>query len=1040
MICYSILIGASAFALLAAQSTECRGAEIEQRYATRWNVAPIARFAMDAELYANAARCRIDEGEYKDRWINGRATGIILGKTTWRLPVDGMPPGEYQVTYDLRTPTGAEWIPGRLRVPQIVRHTGRVGRNLSMPEEWPQDIHKRIECDSGQVEFSWDRDNLYIRRSKEQSVPVQIEIDLLPAAAGKHVKTISVNEAVVISWRELFPSVPMVGQVLRYRVVKPSNTEWLDLLFVGNGVDQYFGATTVSTGPGSDDQGPPRPILDALVDMSGLDCRSSGVHWGRVQRHDPGDGKPQYDWSGVLADANLYRGGLTYCHIELGNDWAEEIKETDPERYWKLAEDFACEAARVYASVGVKYFSLGYNEPECFFRTDKEDFFVEHLTHLANAVKRAVPDAQIIAGKFSSGDPGLIRQFYRHGFRDNFDVMDIHPYNNDPVTGCAMGEVVASHQTLEELGMGHKRLFLGEGWGPTRDLKQVVRTKWDEPVSEAEADVTRQYYQNGYRCLVSARSDYSPDWVLGAKYFTLNDNVGGTYWKQAAKPVYSSTGELLYHLIGELRFGDPDTLKAFFCNGGLVDFFGKPKGQWFFDFPPALPEVRILATGGPEYVLEGQWHTLNVSVVNANPRPITNLNLGLRDRTGKFKGSISAEALGESKCAQLAPGEQWNSSVRVRLDKGDPGHLRLALELQYFYDGEKHISDDIVATQIRPALDVRMDPPRVVLEPGRTSEVKVSVLNNNREPVQCPFVDIPGDCVDLRLPEAVSDIAPGEDVVYTLQARAASTEPGVARVQLAAHTRSTLTAVVPLNCPKLSGPVRVDGNLSDWPQGVLSEGSIRFGESIGVGQRPADDPFPEPPPAKTSALEQVDATSNEKAPDAPVFGANAAVAWDDEAFYLAVMVEDETFKQDYSGMETWREDSIQIAFDPANDGYRQIEPDGSMPDAYGTDDYEMSLALTPDGPQVVVLRGPKGTRFGVRDDAALAVNRSDGFTIYEARLPWSMLEGVSPKPGAIFGFDVLVNNFERGDRYTLGWAGGIADGKFPGLFAPVVLR
>ena len=86
----------------------------------------------------------------------------------------------------------------------------------------------------------------------------------------------------------------------------------------------------------------------------------------------------------------------------------------------------------------------------------------------------------------------------------------------------------------------------------------------------------------------------------------------------------------------------------------LIHIFGKPKGQWFFDFPPALPEVRILATGGPEYVLEGEWHTLNVSVVNANPRPITNLNLGLRDRTGKFKGSISAEALGESKCAPVS--------------------------------------------------------------------------------------------------------------------------------------------------------------------------------------------------------------------------------------------------------------------------------------------------------------------------------------------------------------------------------------------------
>lgn len=1030
----------AALVCLAATSTASSLPDvIEQRYATRWDAAPIARFSMQRNVTANAARCRIDEGRYEGRWINGRATGIILGQTTWRIPVDDLAPGVYNVTYDLRTPTGAEWIPGTLRVPQIARHTGRVGQELTAPERWPQDKYERVECDSGLVEFAWDRENLYIRPAAGAASRLSLEIDTLPAVAGADVRRISVNGATTVTWRDLFPATPLTGQVLRYRAAGAK--EWVDLLFVGTGEEQYFGATTVSNGPGGDDQGPPAPILEALVDLSGLNCRSTGVHWGAVERRDPGNGESVYDWSGMLADADLYKRGMTYCGIDLGNPWADELKEMDPERYWKLADRFAYEAAKRYGAIGIRYFSLSYNEPECFFRTDKEDFFNENLTHLANAVHRAVPDAQVIAGKFSSGDPGLIKQFYAHGFKDNFDVLDIHPYNNDPLTGCAMGEVVASHEALDELGMGHKRIFLGEGWGPTRDLKQVVRTKWDEPVSPEEADVTRQFYQNGYRCMVTAREDFCPDWVVGAKYFTLNDNVGGTYWKQAARPVKNSKGEVLYYMIGELRFGDPAAFRAFFCNGGLIDFQGNPKGQWFYDFPPVLPEVRVIAAGGPDYVLQGEWHTIDMAVVNANPRPISNLTLGLRSRTGKFKGSVSAEAQGEYAKASLAPGGVWTSKIKVRLDSGDPGRLRLAVELQYDYDGERHISDDIISTQIREPIAVRMDPPRVVLEGSRPAQVGVKVQNNQRSAVKCKTVRQETGGVAVEPSAASLDVASGKDSSFTLTVTRLNAEPGLVEVAPVDASGSRLLVAVPLSCARLGKAVRIDGDLADWPRESFARDAIRFGSTVGKGDRPADDPFPEPPPVQGSALDKGAAeTGGGEKPEIPAFGANAAAAWDNDAFYVAVMVEDATFRQEYSGLEVWRQDSVQLAFDPANDGPAAIGPSGQMADAYGSDDLEMALAQTIDGPQVVVVRGPAGVETGVSDQATLAVRRDGRFSIYEARIPWQVLRGVEANPGSRFGLDILVNNFEGSDRYTLGWAGGIGHGKFPGRFVPVVLR
>ena len=62
-----------------------------------------------------------------------------------------------------------------------------------------------------------------------------------------------------------------------------------------------------------------------------------------------------------------------------------------------------------------------------------------------------------------------------------------------------MGEVVASHEALAALGMGYKRIYLGEGWGPTRLTHDAPRKKHDDPVSPKEADLQRQYYWNGYR-------------------------------------------------------------------------------------------------------------------------------------------------------------------------------------------------------------------------------------------------------------------------------------------------------------------------------------------------------------------------------------------------------------------------------------------------------------------------------------------------------------------------------------------------------------
>jgi len=1016
---------------------------IEQRYVTRWNVEPIIRFSLDRDIQANYAKCRLEGGPAAGVVIHGRVVGNIHGRTVWQIPAANVPPGTYEVTHDLRTPLGAELIKGTVVVPQIARHTGST-KSVRSLSKWPQDSHPRITQDAGPVEFAWDRNNLYVRLPKGAKSPLQIVLDVLPVVPERYTKLISVEKQTAVPWSSLFPAGPHIGQVLKYRVL-PEDKEVQEILFVGSGENIYFGATIVGS-MGDDDQGPPIPILEALVDLSGLDLRSVGVEWRDVEKQDPGNGPSQYDWSALRRNANNYKPGLVYAGIGLWNEWANKVKESDPARYRKLAQRFVEAAAKEYASLGIKHFSLGFNEPEMFFRSDKEAYFVQDLNLSAEAVRRAVPDAKIIAGKFSSGDPPLIRAFYSKGFKDNFDVLDIHPYNNDPRTGTAMGEIVASHDTLEELGMGYKRIYLGEGWGPTRNLHQVPRADFDAPVSPEEADCHRQFYQNGYRELITPRMDYSPDWVLGAKYFTLNDNVGGTYWKQAARPVKNSKGEIEYYLIGELRFDNPDTLKAFFCNGGLVDFFGNPKGTWFYDFPPALPEVRVLASGVPKYVLHNEWHEIKVAVTNGNPRPIANVKLGVRHQTGRWDGQLSAEAVGAVEKDVIAPGEVWRTSVKVKVNKGRVGPLRIALEVDYTYDGDVYMTDDVVRTELRLPLDVNTSTPVVSLDNTlQPVQVKTTIRNNTRQQVDLrPTVGDVDELEVISAPDALT-LKPGGSATVVMTIRPRNPEPGAHFVPIVPGSDENITVMMPYTCPRALVPPKIDGDIRDWPAEALRVGSIKLGGSVSKEARPADYPFPEPPPVEQSAIGKT-VTIGPFEPDAPAFGADVAFMWDDKNLYFMAVVENKNFVQNYSGTEVWRQDSIQIAFDPLDNGAGNRTVSGAQfaaktsEEYYSADDYEYALALTKDGPVITRIVAPPGMNTGYQKLGKVAVRHENGLTYYEAALPWELLAPYKPESGKRFRVEITVNNYENDDRYTLGWVRAIRAGKFPSRFVPVILE
>lgn len=160
--------------------------------------------------------------------------------------------------------------------------------------------------------------------------------------------------------------------------------------------------------------------------------------------------------------------------------------------------------------------------------------------------------------------------------------------------------------------------------------------------------------------------------------------------------------------------------------------------------------------------------------------------------------------------------------------------------------------------------------------------------------------------------------------------------------------------------------------------------------------------------------------------------ARFALAYDERSLYLAVEVLDRVLLQDQRPEEMWKQDSVQIAFDPLDDGKRI-----GSPTAYGPDDWEYGTALV--GGKPVVWRWA-GEKPGMAEGARAAVKRGDDSTVYELELPWLLLKPLTPKSGRPFGISILVNNDDGGGRETVRWGGGIESKKNPSEFMQAILR
>lgn len=132
--------------------------------------------------------------------------------------------------------------------------------------------------------------------------------------------------------------------------------------------------------------------------------------------------------------------------------------------------------------------------------------------------------------------------------------------------------------------------------------------------------------------------------------------------------------------------------------------------------------------------------------------------------------------------------------------------------------------------------------------------------------------------------------------------------------------------------------------------------------------------------------------------------ARFALAVDDKNLYIAGEVTDDYHQQTWYGSEFWRNDSVQIGFDPTlSRGWD-----------YGEYGHEIGFALAQGKPVAWRWSGRRGQPVGEMKNVKLAIDRKDGKTVYEAAVPLSQLAPLALGMWPQCGINIAVNDSDDG--------------------------
>ena len=707
--------------------------------------------------------------------------------------------------------------------------------------------------------------------------------------------------------------------------------------------------------------------------------------------------RPNFSWNERAYELGNRYGVTTLAMI---NQASEALHERVPmEEYAQYVED----SVRKLKGL-VRWWQLG-NEPP-LFQPGMAERYAAVCKAGYEAAKRADPNCVVsMAGLTGLDvDPNMLAKFLDAGGAQWCDVIDLHLYVDIPTMDRLLTKIradMAARHVDKPIILTEVTASLGQVL-PEREKAGHVYKRYALALSHG---VKQLYWfvthwvndlPGGFRhCGLIDVKNYAP-WPAAAAYGRLSDALTGAKFER--RVITDDGGWLFEFSKADRRYwvlwaeqGEPRPLELV-CGEGTARLIDVAGHEWSVEVNGELTvtlteEPLLLDLPAPEVATDPTSGAAQIEPARVTLARGGTAALNAHPESLDFDAPLGLQIEGSS--LRAAPEAAVEGAVLwafAREGATTSAALRLPVS----------VAEPLAATlSPLPSTD------------GSPAAVRVGVSNLSAQVQRGTLTVTSPVASGLRpavLRRGFTDLKPEETAHVDLQVPAATDPLGRYPFRLEVTTeggvevclRRTLVFLAARRCAK---PPKIDGSLDEWGTGF----PIRIG--IDSGER--SDPKDGPPASDTDLCPE------------------AQVQWDAAALYLAVRVRDDIHRNDQKDGALWDGDGLQFSFAP-------------QPDTADAPRAEFGCALTTTGPQAwawqAFPRAPTGpVQF------PLAIKRLDAETLYEMAVPWAMLPGIEPRPGAWFGFSLLVDEQDTAGRGYYGWHGGVSEPKDPAQLGQVTL-
>ena len=683
----------------------------------------------------------------------------------------------------------------------------------------------------------------------------------------------------------------------------------------------------------------------------------------------------------------------------------------------------------------VKHWEI-WNEPNILpFWAPKPDVetYVKLLETSYRRAREADPDCVILGGAMAGADLRFLRGMYENGAKDSFDALSYHTYGNNPTLEKQSREldgmrgIMAEYNDDKPIWLTETGIYTGPaGVSNKLQAERIVKSgiRWVAMGVERIFQLTLK------------------DWTDDLDTEDAKSFRGFTKASGEPKPSFFA------HRTMVERLGDKEFLGAPILHRGLETYlFGDEDQRVLVSWAEEGEAVDATLNFGARYLLttsltgdrdtlqsEGRSYTLQV---DQSPVYIEGVgeNVLLAASVELAEVRITAGSTAELPLAVTNPfGEplelllhfggnqlEMPRDIAFRLDPGEMETRSIKISAPSGMPSGKHFyavaADSARTGPIEFQGRVEVGPPAEMTIPPLTDlsgrEIPARVANLSNAPIEG---DLTLSFDGSEVTSSALELAPGESISYTVPGDPEEVKSGTDYLMKATlvtdgREQSEEFLFRPLKAFRLTSPVTIDGDFDEW---VEYEQNIRN---------------------ELMREEDFNPNLNEGAKD---LSAEGWLAWDQEALYIALQVNDDVIHLPHSNV-VWDFDSLQLAFDVGNDGVEG--------ETYDRNDFEFQIARLKDGSSLTYAgHYPEGFIDEVvaeESNVAIDVNREEGYIRYEIRLPASILPPLEMAPYRVLGFSLIHNENDTGgpaDRE--GWlelTPGIGYGKEPVYFRDLIL-